>query len=87
REALHAAAIGDARAVEIRHDLDRLPDAHVADLPFLEIRLDPQPVEVVSDLYGSRIAYRGRVQGFSAGTGSAFSMLPSQNAAGNWIKV
>lgn len=46
-----------------------------------------QPVEVVSDLYGSRIVYRGRVQGFSAGTGSAFSMLPSQNAAGNWIKV
>ncbi|KVT18562.1 hemolysin secretion protein D [Burkholderia sp. MSMB1078WGS] len=46
-----------------------------------------QPVEVVSDLYGSRVVYRGRVQGFSAGTGSAFSMLPSQNAAGNWIKV
>ncbi|WP_333997814.1 HlyD family efflux transporter periplasmic adaptor subunit [Burkholderia cepacia] len=46
-----------------------------------------QPVEVVSDLYGSRVTYRGRVQGFSAGTGSAFSMLPSQNAAGNWIKV
>ncbi|VWB68722.1 hemolysin secretion protein D [Burkholderia lata] len=46
-----------------------------------------QPVEVVSDLYGSRVSYRGRVQGFSAGTGSAFSMLPSQNAAGNWIKV
>ncbi|UEP37172.1 efflux RND transporter periplasmic adaptor subunit [Burkholderia ambifaria] len=46
-----------------------------------------QPVYVVSDLYGSRVVYRGRVQGFSAGTGSAFSMLPSQNAAGNWIKV
>ncbi|MPV67561.1 efflux RND transporter periplasmic adaptor subunit [Burkholderia sp. BE17] len=46
-----------------------------------------QPVEVVSDLYGTRVAYRGHVQGFSAGTGSAFSMLPSQNAAGNWIKV
>ncbi|WP_175676322.1 efflux RND transporter periplasmic adaptor subunit [Burkholderia ambifaria] len=46
-----------------------------------------QPVDVVSDLYGSRVVYRGRVQGFSAGTGSAFSMLPSQNAAGNWIKV
>ena len=45
-----------------------------------------QPVEVVSDLYGSRVTYRGRVQGFSAGTGSAFSMLPSQNAAGNWIR-
>ncbi|AOK62719.1 MULTISPECIES: efflux RND transporter periplasmic adaptor subunit [Burkholderia] len=46
-----------------------------------------QPVEIVSDIYGARVVYRGRVQGFSAGTGSAFSMLPSQNAAGNWIKV
>lgn len=46
-----------------------------------------QPVEIVSDIYGARVVYRGRLQGFSAGTGSAFSMLPSQNAAGNWIKV
>lgn len=46
-----------------------------------------QPVRIVSDIYGSKVVYRGRVEGFSAGTGSAFSMLPSQNAAGNWIKV
>ncbi|MFM0739482.1 efflux RND transporter periplasmic adaptor subunit [Paraburkholderia xenovorans] len=46
-----------------------------------------QPVRIVSDVYGSQVLYRGRVEGFSAGTGSAFSMLPSQNAAGNWIKV
>ncbi|WP_244096913.1 efflux RND transporter periplasmic adaptor subunit, partial [Burkholderia oklahomensis] len=46
-----------------------------------------QPVRLESDLYGSRVTYHGRVEGFSAGTGSAFSMLPSQNAAGNWIKV
>ncbi|SDH26503.1 HlyD family efflux transporter periplasmic adaptor subunit [Paraburkholderia phenazinium] len=46
-----------------------------------------QPVRIVSDVYGSQVVYRGRVEGFSAGTGSAFSMLPSQNAAGNWIKV
>ncbi len=46
-----------------------------------------QPVQVVSDIYGSKVVYRGHVEGFSAGTGSAFSMLPSQNAAGNWIKV
>ncbi|NML34427.1 efflux RND transporter periplasmic adaptor subunit [Paraburkholderia antibiotica] len=46
-----------------------------------------QPVKLVSDVYGSQVVYHGRVEGFSAGTGSAFSMLPSQNAAGNWIKV
>jgi membrane fusion protein (multidrug efflux system) len=46
-----------------------------------------QPVRIVSDVYGSQVEYHGRVEGFSAGTGSAFSMLPSQNAAGNWIKV
>ncbi|MBN3851778.1 HlyD family efflux transporter periplasmic adaptor subunit [Paraburkholderia sp. Ac-20340] len=46
-----------------------------------------QPVIINSDIYGSKVSYRGRVEGFSAGTGSAFSMLPPQNAAGNWIKV
>lgn len=46
-----------------------------------------QPVRVSSDVYGSRVVYHGHVQGFSPGTGSAFSMLPPQNAAGNWTKV
>lgn len=46
-----------------------------------------QPVIVTTDVYGPSIKYRGKVLGFSAGTGSAFSMLPAQNATGNWIKV
>jgi len=46
-----------------------------------------QPVEVVADVYGSGVKYRGTVVGFSAGTGGAFSLLPAQNATGNWIKV
>jgi membrane fusion protein (multidrug efflux system) len=46
-----------------------------------------QPVEVVSDLYGPNAVFRGRIAGLSPGTGSAFSMLPPQNAAGNWVKV
>lgn len=46
-----------------------------------------QPAELVSDLYGKQIVYRGRVAGFSAGTGSAFSLILAQNATGNWIKV
>jgi len=46
-----------------------------------------QPVELVSDIYGSKVTYHGRVTGFSGGTGSAFSLIPAQNATGNWIKV
>jgi membrane fusion protein (multidrug efflux system) len=46
-----------------------------------------QPVELVSDLYGSGVVYHGRVAGFSGGTGSAFALIPAQNATGNWIKV
>jgi membrane fusion protein (multidrug efflux system) len=38
-------------------------------------------------VYGSSVVYHGKVVGFSAGTGSAFSLLPAQNATGNWIKV
>lgn len=40
-----------------------------------------------ADLYGSSVTYHGTVVGFSGGTGSAFSLLPAQNATGNWIKV
>jgi membrane fusion protein (multidrug efflux system) len=46
-----------------------------------------QPVELRSDLYGGNVVYHGRVAGFSGGTGSAFSLIPAQNATGNWIKV
>lgn len=46
-----------------------------------------QPVRVTSDLYGSHVVYRGRVVGFAGGTGSAFAVIPAQNATGNWIKV
>jgi membrane fusion protein (multidrug efflux system) len=46
-----------------------------------------QPVEVHADLYGDDIVYAGKVAGVSAGSGSAFALLPAQNASGNWIKV
>jgi membrane fusion protein, multidrug efflux system len=46
-----------------------------------------QPVKLTSDVYGSKIEYDGKVVGLDAGTGSAFSLLPAQNATGNWIKV
>jgi len=46
-----------------------------------------QPVSLHADLYGKEVEYHGKVIGFSAGTGSAFAVLPAQNATGNWIKV
>ena len=46
-----------------------------------------QKATLVSDLYGSKVTYHGTVVGVSAGSGSAFALLPAQNASGNWIKV
>jgi membrane fusion protein (multidrug efflux system) len=46
-----------------------------------------QSVSLTSDLYGGSVVYHGRVIGLGAGTGSAFAVLPPQNATGNWIKV
>ena len=46
-----------------------------------------QKVTLISDLYGSDVEFNGTVVGFSGGTGSAFALIPAQNATGNWIKV
>ncbi|RMO05892.1 Multidrug resistance protein, partial [Pseudomonas cichorii] len=40
-----------------------------------------------SDLYGSQVKYSGTIDSLGAGTGSAFALLPAQNATGNWIKI
>jgi membrane fusion protein (multidrug efflux system) len=46
-----------------------------------------QMVELTSDLYGGKVKFHGQVTGLSGGTGSAFALIPAQNATGNWIKV
>jgi membrane fusion protein (multidrug efflux system) len=46
-----------------------------------------QPVELHAALYGERVTYHGRVEGIGGGTGSAFAVIPAQNATGNWIRV
>ncbi|WP_294133436.1 EmrA/EmrK family multidrug efflux transporter periplasmic adaptor subunit [Sphingobium sp.] len=45
------------------------------------------PATVIADIYGSDVVYHGKVVGFSGGTGSSLSLIPAQNATGNWIKV
>jgi membrane fusion protein (multidrug efflux system) len=61
-------------------------DANFKESELRDIRVG-QPVTVEADIYDSDVKFHGRVLGLSAGTGSAFSLLPAQNATGNWIKV
>ena len=46
-----------------------------------------QAVTLHADIYGDAVTYHGTVKGLSGGTGAAFSLIPAQNASGNWIKV
>lgn len=66
------------------HDL--WVDANFKESQIKDIHLG-QAVNLTSDIYGKEVIYHGKVIGLSAGTGSAFSVLPAQNATGNWIKV
>jgi membrane fusion protein (multidrug efflux system) len=61
-------------------------DANFKEVQLRHLRIG-QPAEVRSDLYGGSYIFHGRVKGMAAGTGAAFSLLPAQNASGNWIKV
>jgi membrane fusion protein (multidrug efflux system) len=60
-------------------------DANFKETQLQNIRIG-QPVTLTTDIY-SHVTYHGKVVGFNAGTGSAFSLLPAENATGNWIKV
>ena len=61
------------------------------DANFKEVQLEHlrvgQLATLTADVYGSKVEYHGQVVGLAAGTGSVFSLLPAQNATGNWLKV
>jgi membrane fusion protein, multidrug efflux system len=61
-------------------------DANFKEVQLKRMRIG-QPVDVTADMYGSGVVFHGRVVGLSAGSGSAFALLPPQNASGNWIKI
>ncbi|MGB5109187.1 MAG: efflux RND transporter periplasmic adaptor subunit [Formosimonas sp.] len=61
-------------------------DANFKETQLANLRVG-QDVEIKADMYGSAVTYKGKVQGIAIGTGSAFSVLPAQNATGNWIKI
>jgi membrane fusion protein (multidrug efflux system) len=61
-------------------------DANFKETQLRDMRIG-QPVEIETDLYGSDVKYSGTIDSLGAGTGSAFALLPAQNATGNWIKI
>jgi len=61
-------------------------DANFKETQLRQMRIG-QPVDIESDIYGSDVKYSGTVDSLGAGTGSAFALLPAQNATGNWIKI
>jgi membrane fusion protein (multidrug efflux system) len=68
-------------------DLDKLwVDANFKEGQLADLRIG-QPAELLADVYGTKVAFHGKVMGLGAGTGAAFSLLPAQNATGNWIKI
>jgi membrane fusion protein (multidrug efflux system) len=61
-------------------------DANFKEVQLRTMRVG-QPVTLYADLYGKGVVFHGRLAGLSAGSGSAFALLPAQNASGNWIKI
>ncbi len=61
-------------------------DANFREVDLKHMRIG-QPVSLFSDMYGRRKKFHGKVVGLNPGTGSIFSILPPQNATGNWIKI
>jgi membrane fusion protein (multidrug efflux system) len=61
-------------------------DANFKEVQLADMRIG-QPVSVKADVYGGSVTYHGHIEGLGAGSGSAFALLPPQNASGNWIKI
>ncbi|WJV25277.1 MULTISPECIES: efflux RND transporter periplasmic adaptor subunit [Pseudomonas] len=61
-------------------------DANFKETQLRDMRIG-QPVDIEADIYGSEVKYSGTIDSLGAGTGSAFALLPAQNATGNWIKI
>ena len=80
-----AVSVGGALMTVVTTDQMWL-DANFKETQLTHMRIG-QPVEIHFDLYGKDKTFNGKVVGIEMGTGSAFSLLPTQNATGNWIKV
>ena len=61
-------------------------DANFKETELRDLRIG-QPVDLYVDMYGGRHVFKGRISGFTMGTGSTLALLPAENATGNFIKV
>jgi membrane fusion protein (multidrug efflux system) len=61
-------------------------DANFKETQLANLRIG-QPVDLRLDMYGKRHEFKGRISGFTEGTGSTLALLPAENATGNFIKV
>ena len=61
-------------------------DANFKETELSDLRIG-QPVDLHVDMYGSGHVFKGRVSGFTIGTGSTLALLPPENATGNFVKV
>lgn len=87
RQAQVGEAVMPGRSLMLLIPLDQIwVNANFKETQLKNVRID-QPVVMTSDLYGRRIKFHGKVNGIWPGTGSVFSVLPPQNATGNWIKI
>lgn len=80
-----AVSVGGALMAVVTTDQMWL-DANFKETQLTHMRIG-QSAEIHFDLYGKDKTFNGKVVGIEMGTGSAFSLLPTQNATGNWIKV
>ncbi|MDU5910026.1 MAG: HlyD family secretion protein [Escherichia coli] len=74
------------KALVMNTPLNRQPQVNFKETQLTDVRIG-QSVNIISDLYGENVVFHGRVTGINMGTGNAFSLLPAQNATGNWIKI
>jgi membrane fusion protein (multidrug efflux system) len=70
----------------LRSTTDIWIDANFKETQLSSIRIG-QPADIDVDMYGSKHRYKGRVSGFTMGTGSTLALLPPENATGNFVKV
>jgi membrane fusion protein (multidrug efflux system) len=61
-------------------------DANFKEVQLARMRAG-QAVTIDTDVYGGKVEFHGHLVGLGAGSGSAFALLPAQNASGNWIKI
>jgi membrane fusion protein, multidrug efflux system len=61
-------------------------DANFKETQLRDLRIG-QAADLYVDMYGDRLVFKGRITGFTIGTGSTLALLPPQNATGNFVKV